>query len=143
VLGRRDLEALHPPGQGSLVVGLDQQMDVRSLEAELDDAKVFAARSGQRGLADRLVHAAPAQIADSADHPQRDMHRVPCVQERPLPVRRARPRALRRTTGPAPLATARLEQHQLLGPGAPLRAGGVSLVDLHISHVDPDRDSVN
>jgi hypothetical protein len=29
VLGRRDLKALHPHRQGGLVVGLDQQMDVR------------------------------------------------------------------------------------------------------------------
>jgi hypothetical protein len=115
VLGRRDLKALQAPGQRCLVVGFHQQVDVRPLDAELHDAKALAPRGGQRGLANRLVHAAATQVADGVDHPQRDMHRVPRVQERPLLVRRAGPLALRWATRPASLAAARLEQHQLLG----------------------------
>ena len=59
VLGGRDLEALHAPGQRQLVIGLDQQVHVRALDAELHDAEVLAQRRGQRGLAERLVHAPP------------------------------------------------------------------------------------
>src|SRR5436190_22525418 len=63
MLGSRDLESLHSPGQRVLVVGFYQQVDVRPLDAELDDAEVLAPRCGERGLADRLVCAAPVQVA--------------------------------------------------------------------------------
>jgi len=33
----RDLEALHPGRQGTLVVGLDDQMQVRALDTEVHD----------------------------------------------------------------------------------------------------------
>ncbi|HEX3764372.1 MAG TPA: hypothetical protein VHW23_37010 [Kofleriaceae bacterium] len=108
VLGCGDLEALHPPGQRRLVAGLHEQVDVRALDAEVDDVKVLAQRGGERRLADRLVDAAPAQVADRADHPQRDVHGIPRVQERPLLVRRAGPRPLGRPPCPASLAAARL-----------------------------------
>src|SRR6185503_1756127 len=64
VLGRRDLEALHPRGERALVLGLDDQVQVGALDAEVDDAKVLAQRGGQRGLAHRLVGGTPAQVAD-------------------------------------------------------------------------------
>ena len=105
-----------PRGERVLVVGLDDQMHVRALEAEVHDAKVFAQRGRQRGLADRLPDAAAAQAADRADRAEHDVHRVPRMQERPLLVRLARSLALRRPAGTAPLATAllgRLEQAEL------------------------------
>jgi hypothetical protein len=46
------------------------------------------------------------------------------MEERPLFVRRAGPRALGRTAGPATLAAAGLEQDKLVWLGAALRAGG-------------------
>lgn len=87
VLGRRDLEALHPLSQRRLVVGLHQQVDVRALDAEMDDAEVLAQRGRERGFTDRVIHASPPQVAHRADDAQRDMHRIPRVQERPLLVR--------------------------------------------------------
>jgi hypothetical protein len=60
VLGRGNLEALHAGGQRTLVIGLDEQVYVVALDAELHDPEVLAARRGQRRFADRLVDAAPA-----------------------------------------------------------------------------------
>ena len=132
VLGSRDLEPLHSAGQHALVAGLDQQVDVRPLDAELHDAEVLAQRRGQRGFPDRLVHAAAAQVADGAHDPQDHVNRVPGMQERPLLVRRAGPLAVRRPAGPAPLATARLPQRKLLWLGAPrLAAVPDGLLDGH------------
>jgi hypothetical protein len=143
VLGGRNLKALHSSGQRELVVGLDQQVDVCPLDAELDDAEVLASRCGERGLADRLVHAPPAQVADGADHPQDDVNRVPRVQERSFLVRRPRSLPLRRATSAAPLAATGLEHHQLSRLGAPFRAGGTWRLDLHSPYVDVEDCSVN
>ncbi len=62
-------------------------MHVRALDAELDDTEVLAPRSGERGLADRLIDTAAAQVADRADDPQRDVDGIPRVEDRPLLVR--------------------------------------------------------
>src|ERR1044071_1349430 len=143
MLGSRDLKALHSSCERQLVVGLDQQVDVRSLDAELDDAEVLAPRCGERGLADGLVHASPAQVADGADYPQDDVNRVPRVEERSLLVRRAGPLALRRAPRAAPLTAARLEQYQLPRLGAPLGAGVTSRLDLHSPSIGVEDHSVN
>jgi hypothetical protein len=37
VLGGGDLEALHPPREGELVLGLRQHVDVRALDAQVND----------------------------------------------------------------------------------------------------------
>src|SRR5262245_35911302 len=75
VLRGRDLKPLHARCERTLVVRLDDQVHVIVLDAEVADSEVFAARGGQRGLADRLIDAPTTQIADSADRAQRDMHR--------------------------------------------------------------------
>src|SRR5262249_60403762 len=85
-----------------------------ALDAEMTDAKVLAPRGGQRRLADRLVHAAAAQVARGADRPQRDVHGKSRVQERPRLVRRAGPRTLRRSTRAGPLCTPLGAEHQLI-----------------------------
>src|ERR1051325_8176901 len=64
VLGRRDLEALHADSERALVIGLDQQMDVIVLDAQLHDAEVLAARRRQRGLSNRLVGTAATKLPD-------------------------------------------------------------------------------
>jgi hypothetical protein len=87
VLGRRDLEALHARCERVLVVGLDEQVEMRALDAEVDDAEVVAPGGRERGLADRLVGEPAAQVADRADHPQDDVHRVPRDKLRPYLVR--------------------------------------------------------
>ncbi|HMG24986.1 MAG TPA: hypothetical protein VK607_26800 [Kofleriaceae bacterium] len=115
VLGRRDLEALHPGGELCLVIRLHEQVDVRALDAEVDDPEVLALRGDERGLADRLVDAAPLQVADRADDPQHDVDRIARVEIWPSLVRRPRARAPGRPAGPAPLAAALLPQDQLLG----------------------------
>jgi len=55
VLGGRDLEALHPRRQRVLVVGLDEQVDVRALDADVHDPEVFPPGGGERGCADRAI----------------------------------------------------------------------------------------
>ena len=77
VLGRRDLKALHPRGERALVLGLDEQMQVIALNAEVHDPELLAPRGGQRGLAHRLVRRATAQIADRTNHAHDDVHRMP------------------------------------------------------------------
>jgi hypothetical protein len=87
VLGGGDLESLHPRSQRALVLGLDEQVHVRALNAEVDDPEVLAPGGRQRGLPDRVIDAAATQVADRADRTQHDMHRIACVQVRPLFVR--------------------------------------------------------
>jgi len=106
VLGRRDLEALHPGAQGVLSLPRRFSASWFALIAELDDAEVVAARRRQRRFADRPVDAAAARLPDLGDHLQRHVHRIPCVQERPLVVWRTGPATLSRSTGAAALATA-------------------------------------
>jgi hypothetical protein len=101
--------------QGALVIGLDEQVDVVVLDAQLHDAEVLAASRRQRGLANGLVDTSAAKLADRCDHAQRDMHGIAGVQEWPLLVRRTRPRALRRTPGTTALTAARREQLLLHG----------------------------
>ena len=48
VLGGRDLKALHPRPQCLLGVGLDEQVDVRALDADVHDPKVFATLDSHR-----------------------------------------------------------------------------------------------
>jgi hypothetical protein len=142
MLGGRDLEALHPLRQGGLVAGLHQQVHVRALHAELDDAEVIAPGGGQCRLADRLVHASAAQVADCADNPQRDVDGVPRLEIRPLLVRRSGSRALRGSTRAAPLAAALLPQRQLLRLAVlpPLQR---AFLDGHASLIIPDCESGN
>src|SRR5689334_5163296 len=54
VLGGRDLEPLHPSRQRASVIGFHDQMYVRALDAQMNDAEVLATRGGERGLSDRL-----------------------------------------------------------------------------------------
>src|ERR1041385_7829247 len=71
-----NLKSLHARAERMLVAGFDDQVDVVVLDAEMDDAEALAPRSGQRGFVDRLIDAAPAQVADRADRPQCDVHGV-------------------------------------------------------------------
>jgi hypothetical protein len=67
VLGSRDLKALHPRRQRSLVVGLDEEVHVVALDAEVHDPEVLSPGGGERGFADRLIDAAAAQVANGTD----------------------------------------------------------------------------
>jgi len=85
---RRDLEALHPFGERSLVLGFDDEMDVRRLDAEVHDPDRARQRELHR-LANRLIDATAAQVktAHGADH---DVERLVPRDRRPLDVRFAR-----------------------------------------------------
>jgi hypothetical protein len=105
-----------------LVLGLDQQVHVAPLDAEVDDPEVITARRRERRLADRVIHAAATEVADGGDRPQHHVHWMPCMQKRPRLVWRPCARPLGRPTCAASLAAPLLEQPQLLGipPPAPL-----------------------
>ena len=118
VLGRRDLEALHSRRQRVLVVGLDEQVDVCTLDTDVHDPEVFAPGGGERGFADRAIGEPAAEVADRANGPQDHMDRIPCVQLRAGLVRRAGSLPLRLAAGAAPLATTLGEQLKLLALGA-------------------------
>jgi hypothetical protein len=87
VLGGRDLKSLHPRRQRLLVLCLDDQMDVRALDADVHDTEILAPGCRQRCFADRLVHTAAAQVADGADGAQYHVDRIPLVQAGSLLVR--------------------------------------------------------
>ncbi len=55
MLGHRDPERLHATRQRRAIQGLDDQMEMRALDAEVHDAKAILvpARHGHRGLAHR------------------------------------------------------------------------------------------
>ena len=77
VLGRRDLEALHPGRERALVVGFDEQMQVVALDAQVHDPEVLTPRRGQRRLANCLVRRSAAQVADRRHDAQHHMHGMP------------------------------------------------------------------
>ena len=87
VLGRRDLKALHSRRQRALVVGLDEQMQMIALDAEVHDPEVLASRGRQRRLAHCFVCRAAAQVVDVTHDAQDHVHRVPRLQLGPRPVR--------------------------------------------------------
>ena len=69
------------------MISLDEQVEVGALDAEVDDAKVFPPRRGERGFADRPVGEPTAQAADRANDAQDDVHRMPRGQRGPGLVR--------------------------------------------------------
>ena len=87
VLGGRDLEPLHAGCERILVIGLDDQVKMGALDAEVDDAEVFAPGGREGGFADRPVGEPAAQIADRADDPQHDVYGMPGDQRGPRLVR--------------------------------------------------------
>jgi hypothetical protein len=149
MLGGRDLEALHPRRQGDLSVGLDDEVEVRALDAEVDDPEVLAARRGERRLADRLVGEPAAQVADVPDDAQHDVDRMPRGELGPYLVRRPGPRLALATRAPlAATLRGRREQRQLLGLRAPPRlasrvATPRSFAARHSHEVPADRCSRN
>jgi hypothetical protein len=80
---RRDCEALHPAGERHLVIGLDEQVNMRALQADVDDPEPLAQRRGDRGVAQRLVHRAPPQAPHLRRHPHHDVQRMVRLELRP------------------------------------------------------------
>ena len=73
---RRYLKALHPAAEGSLVVGLDEQMNMRLLDTDVDDADSLAKRRGDRCITQGLVQRSPSHATDGRYDPQ---HHVQCT----------------------------------------------------------------
>src|SRR4051812_34774935 len=115
-------------------------MNMRPLDAEMDDTEVLAPGGGERGLADRLVDASAAQVADRCRDPQRDVDGIPGMEVRTLLVWRTRPRVLRRATCATPFAAALLPQDQLLGLAA---TAARRVPGEHAIYVVPDSSKCN
>jgi hypothetical protein len=105
VPGRRDLEPLHASGERPLVLGLDQQVDVAALQADMDDADPLADGGDDRGLAEGAIHLAPAQAADGGHHAQDHVQRMVRLDLGPPLVRRPGALALGLATRALALAT--------------------------------------
>ena len=99
-------------------------MEVVSLHAEVNDAEALALRRAHRGVVQREVDVAVAQVADVANDPHRDVHRVAVVVLRAKLVPLARARAAGLTAGTGSPAAVGLEGHlDLAALQAPLRHG--------------------
>jgi hypothetical protein len=83
------LKRAHSARQRATAARLDEQVDMRALDAEMNDAEVIAPQHHDRRLADRHVPIARAQPADALVDADRDVNRLARLQRRPLPVRRA------------------------------------------------------
>src|SRR5262249_32655098 len=97
-----DREALHAARERALVVGLDEQVQVIRLDADVDDAVVGAREAPRQRAADRAVRAELAEVADLARDAQDDVHGMPrrhlgarAMARIAAPARRLAPRPLR------------------------------------------------
>src|SRR5262245_49196639 len=108
----RDLESLHTARERSLVVRLDQHVNMVALQADVRDPDPLADRGDDRCCADRLVHVPSTQTAHGRHDAQHDVKRMTQLDVRPRLVRRSRSLALRLAPGSLALA-AILEQHLL------------------------------
>jgi hypothetical protein len=73
---RGDLKPLHAAGERGLVLGLDDHVDVRALQAEVDDPEPPAERRGDRGGTHRLIHRASTKAAHRRHDAHHDMQRM-------------------------------------------------------------------
>jgi len=102
---RRDLESLQPARKLAGVVGFDQQMDMRALQADVHDPDPLTDRGNDRRLAHRPVHQPAPQAADRRHDAQHDVQCMIRLHVGPLLVARSRALSLRRTPGTLALAT--------------------------------------
>jgi hypothetical protein len=106
---RRDLKALHASRERVLGLGLDEHVDMGSLQADVHDPKPLAQRSDDRRLAHRLVHLASSQAANTGDDSHHDVERVSRLDLRPLLMPRTSPCVLRLAPGSLALPAAAKE----------------------------------
>jgi len=137
VLRRGDREALHAARERRFVLGLDEHVDVLSLQADMDDAQPFAPRRGDRCRADRLVHVAAAQAPDCRADTHHDMQRMVRleIRARLMPLAGANPARL--SSGTSPLAAA--AKQRLLDMPLALRH---RRHDYDVYHLLVDRQSI-
>ena len=74
--GGDDLEGLHATGERAAIDGLDQQVDVIVLHADVDDAEVGAPEHVRGRRAQRAIRRRPAQPTDLGRHPEHHVDRV-------------------------------------------------------------------
>jgi hypothetical protein len=88
VLGGADLERLHAERQRRAIRRLDEQVNMRALDAQLHDVKRVVLQHGDRRLANRCVGLARAQASacNLGDDAQRDVKRRVRGQLRSLRV---------------------------------------------------------
>jgi hypothetical protein len=118
MLRRRDLKALHAARERELVVGFDDQVYMRALDAEVHDMEVCARCDRIRSSANRVVRAPAAQVADGLDDTQHDMDWVASRQRGTHAMRSAGAMAFGLTACMPTFTTAQLgrcEEWQLLG----------------------------
>jgi len=112
-----------PRASAERVVGLDDQLEARGADVELDDPEVGAAEREPERMADRAVDLVPAQPTDGRNDPRGDSDRMPGRQRGSHLVRLAGRRAARRTAGAwAGTAVARGDRARQAG-GAGARGG--------------------
>jgi hypothetical protein len=111
-LGNANGEALDAPSQTRSVLGLDQEMDMIRLDAEVDDAEGVA-RSGSQSAPARDEDSVRTQGGQGVGRPQCDVHGAAGIVgfTRPMQHRAAAGAALATGTGPA--TTPRADQLQL------------------------------
>jgi len=68
-----DREPLHAAGEGASVVGLADEVQVLSLEAELDEAEAEALSAGGDAFADHAKGAAVSQRGHDREEPDGDV----------------------------------------------------------------------
>src|SRR5690348_6978907 len=106
MLRRRDPEGFDARGEREPVVGFDQQMHVRALQADVDDAEVVALERRQDRTARGLVDVALAKETNRLGHTHDDMDRLVLLQGGARLVALARTWTLRGTSRTGTLATA-------------------------------------
>jgi len=67
------LKALHPARKGELVLGLDEQVNMRALQADVHDPDALAQASGDRRVAHGLVQCSSPHVADGCHDAQHDV----------------------------------------------------------------------
>ena len=104
----RDLEPLHAASERELVIGFDEEVDMRALEAEVDDPEVVAPRGGVERVAERVVGARAAEVPDGGHDTHDDVHGLARREPRASLVAFARTQPAGRPAGAVALAAAAL-----------------------------------
>ncbi len=68
------------------MLGLDEHVDMVSLQADMDDPDVLAERGGDRGTAHRLIQRTATEAADLRHDAHHDVQRLIGLEVRPPTV---------------------------------------------------------
>jgi len=111
-----DREGLHATGERRVAVGLDDEVQVRALDAPIDDAKALAGTRGAQRAADDVRTPLGAKARKLPMHAQGDVHRRAPAHPRAPPMQHPLVAAI--ATGPpcaGPKAAAAEAEQALLG----------------------------